>query len=262
MFVIQLGRGVVESLAFGPDSRMLAVPWGGDGLLLWSNPTNGTEPRKLLAGTLCNVVRFAPAACRIECRGYKTLVILAAGDGNPVASVGPPEPFLHNFQAALTPDGQAVLVSHMVPSAGATYRSRLELRPLSDRRDEAATWSMTIPRVIWDDPLFLPDRTAVTLDLSRDLKRHQWELFLVGRELKTGRQLWASPSAQDYMRWPTLSADGRLLAAWHARHLAVWRTDDPERPPVRIKNEGTKHYTGIAFHPSGRISRPPATTRP
>jgi WD40 repeat protein len=54
-------------------------------------------------------------------------------------------------------------------------------------------------------------------------------------------------------RSTVLSTDGRLVAAWYARHLTVWRTDDPKQLPVRIKNDGTKHLTGGAFHPSGRF---------
>jgi WD40 repeat protein len=256
MFVLEVGRGAVEALAFGPDSRMLGVPWGQRGLLLWSDPTSGSEPRTLRTPPTFGggPPRFSPDGRRIVWRTHRTLFVFdVSGDGNPLACVQSPEGSPGHFQAALTPDGQAVLVSHMAIQERGMYGSRIERRPLADLRAEAATWSVTVTRVIWDDAVFLPDgRTAVILELEQKSRPYGWNLFLVARELATGRELWTSPPNEDGPRSPTLSADGRLLAAWHTKHLTVWRTDDLDRPPVRLKNEGRKYYTDIAFHPSGR----------
>jgi WD40 repeat protein len=205
-------------------------------------------------------VRFSPDGRRIECYGHRTLFVLdTAGADRPLARVQAPDSFL-NFRAAVTPDGFAVLVSYRISNKGGTHWTRLDRRPLSDPRPKAATWSVTIPRVIWDDALFLPDgRTALILERGQDPERTRWdgrqrqELFLVARELTTGRELWTSAPSDEGPCSTILSSDGRLVAARNARSLAVWRTDDPAQPPVWVKNDGTKHFTGLAFHPSGRF---------
>ena len=47
------------------------------------------------------------------------------------------------------------------------------------------------------------------------------------------------------------AADG-TLAAISKTTLAVWRPGDLGLPPRCLKNDNRKHFTGIAFHPSGR----------
>jgi WD40 repeat protein len=255
MFVLEPKCGTVSALAFGPDSRTLAGVCDTSSLLLWSDPISGDKPRKIRTPTpSAGPVRFSLDGKRLECRTTGALFVLdPAGADEPVAVARPPWFFLHHFQAALTPDGQAVLISYKIGPEEGTHRSRLELRPQSAPPEVISTWSLIVPRVIWDDALFLPDgRTAVILERGH-VARSRWDLFLVARELATGRELWTSALGEEAPHSAILSADGRLVAAWHARYLVAWRTDDQEHPPIRIKNDGTKHFTGLAFHPSGRF---------
>jgi hypothetical protein len=201
-------------------------------------------------------VQFSADGRRIGCRTAQASMVLDATGGEPVrVSRSRPPAYLNApFTAALTLDGSAAVVCENVSTANQAggHRTRIDLWPLSDPGPKAARWSLTVERVIHDEPLFLPGDQVVTLERGVNLQRRRWETFLVARDLSAGRELWSTPPSADGPTRPTASADGRLIAAWHTRHLTVWRTDDLTRPPVVVKNEGTKHYTAVAVHPSGR----------
>jgi len=48
------------------------------------------------------------------------------------------------------------------------------------------------------------------------------------------------------------SPDGRFVAAQYLRVLVVWRASNFAEPPTEVIQLGRKHFTGIAFHPSGK----------
>jgi hypothetical protein len=50
-----------------------------------------------------------------------------------------------------------------------------------------------------------------------------------------------------------LSGDGRLVAARWGIYLAVFRADAFAAGPVVHRNDSSKAFTGLAFHPSGRF---------
>jgi WD40 repeat protein len=48
------------------------------------------------------------------------------------------------------------------------------------------------------------------------------------------------------------SPSGDLFAATEGTRLFVWSGADWEAPPRKVLNTNVKHFTGFAFHPSGR----------
>src|SRR5262249_44520950 len=144
MITLQLGRGTVEALAFGPDSRTLVVPWGARGLLVWDDPTADGKPRTLgQAGDWHNgPVRFGAEGRLIECgvnpKGvYNPGRFVYRADGAVAARVmrsRPPAYLNAAFTAALTPDGSAVVVCENVSTENRLggHRTRIDLWPLDD----------------------------------------------------------------------------------------------------------------------------------
>jgi WD40 repeat protein len=48
------------------------------------------------------------------------------------------------------------------------------------------------------------------------------------------------------------SPSGESIVVRLNHALGLWSANDPTQPPRVIRNDNTKHFTGIAFHPSGR----------
>jgi WD40 repeat protein len=256
MIVLHLGPGEVESLAFGPDSRMLAVPWYGR-LLVWEDPVVGGEPSVVGAedGPIAGPVQLTGG--RFQVRSHTAVRLYDPASGSSVAvppGGGSPAHFI-GFRVALTPDAASVVVCEqaLAVSASGAVVSGIDRRPLSDPRPEAARWLVASEGAIYSDPLFFPNgRAFVTFERNWDPGGGWSELLLVARDLDTGQALWPSPRVASGFYYPVGSSDRRWIAGRHVHKLRVLDLNDPERPPVVISNEGKKHFTDLAFHPSGR----------
>ena len=66
------------------------------------------------------------------------------------------------------------------------------------------------------------------------------------------RQTLPHPCRYDSVAQLACCPTGEWLAAVSEVSLSVWSVHDLSQPPNVIRNEGRKHFTGIAFHPSGR----------
>jgi WD40 repeat protein len=73
------------------------------------------------------------------------------------------------------------------------------------------------------------------------------------RDTRTGKVVAEVQGGQDQFFAPVLSANRRLVAARRGPCAVVFRTDDFGAGPVRVlHNDSRQHFTGLAFHPSGR----------
>lgn len=79
----------------------------------------------------------------------------------------------------------------------------------------------------------------------------------VTRDARTGEVLsvarWDNRNRDRPYESPTASADRQLIATRGAARIAVYQADDFAAKPVLLKNDGRKHFTALAFHPSGRF---------
>jgi WD40 repeat protein len=72
------------------------------------------------------------------------------------------------------------------------------------------------------------------------------------RSLATGEILSSSLNSVQDNPLVTVAPDDSLIVAAANALLSLFVVADPSQPPRGVKNESKKHFTGIAFHPSGR----------
>jgi WD40 repeat protein len=250
MIVLQSGAEAVERLTFTPDGRGLIVPqWGA--LQRWDDVTAGLPPvlETGRQGTL--FAQFTADGRAMAFGGAPAVVRDVATSREAVLQFR--EPFSGwQTMVAVSPDGRHLLAAQW--GWNTTPRGRLTCRAMA--APDVDVWSVDVDRRFQSRPLFLPDGNRfVTIECWTGIGSDFGPRF-VTRDLLTGEQLAVFQQAnRDRDRpceFPVSSADRRWIAARNAGRLAVYQSEDLSARPRLIKNEGRKHFTGIAFHPSGR----------
>ncbi|MBM3980954.1 MAG: WD40 repeat domain-containing protein [Planctomycetes bacterium] len=249
MIVLHCAEQAVERLHFTPDGRGLVVPQAGK-LQRWDDVTAGGPP-------VLEIVRqdkaFAQATadgCSIVFGGLRPCVRDVASGRTTALQFREPFPF--GAMLAATPDSRHLVAAQW--SWNSTPRGRLTCRAMTNLG--ADVWSVDVDRRFQDPPLFLPggDR-FVMIEWWVGVGTEYGPIF-VTRDTNTGETVAdVRRSYRDRDRvyeFPVISADRRLLAARSGARVAVYRTDDFALQPAAVKNNNRKHFTGVAFHPSGR----------
>jgi len=124
--------------------------------------------------------------------------------------------------------------------------------PLADPQEDSALWSQEYTHQISNGPCCIAgDRFVVTQPWWD--REHGESIFQYGiYSIKTGECLRE-------VEGPDIAGDS-LIASWDGQHIAgllssrviVMSIEDISKPAAILKNDSRKHFTGIAFHPSGR----------
>jgi WD40 repeat protein len=230
------------------------VPFWTAGLLLWDNATKAGEPRRILE------------SANDRPRGAAAF----SADGQYVICNGSPNPHAYDTKgtrritipiggnhfcchAVFAPDDSIILGYLLTGKPGiVNQRTQITCRLLSDPRAKVAKWSIKIPGHLSNNsPLVAGAGEFVTFENRLREDQRSWELFLVARELATGRAIRSAQLRANSAYSPVLSPDSGLVAAFHRKNMIVWCRDNWSKPVVTLKN-ATKYFTGLAFHPSGR----------
>src|SRR5438067_10997067 len=225
MFVWQAHKGKVDSLAFGPDGRLLATATGGTRTVHLWEPTTGTLVRKLAGdwpdgrglGAVKSVA-FAPGAPLLAAGTARSVTVWRTDNWVPVADLAT----AYAYELAFGPGASPRL------AASSSY-------------DHTG---------IWDDPgrptgltVRRPDRHVVprgvaALDFSPDGR------LLAGNSCYDA-MLWdpaTGKEVRDFDRSPgnhrgavRFSPDGARLAAVRGKWVDLWDVADPTRPAVTIQ---------------------------
>jgi WD40 repeat protein len=78
------------------------------------------------------------------------------------------------------------------------------------------------------------------------------ETALVVRSTDTGEHHGSYDCPYAYVDQLVFSPDGERLLARSGMGIAIWPTGELSRKPQKVLNDNRKHFTGVAFHPSGR----------
>jgi WD40 repeat protein len=242
MRVIEFDAKDVSALAFSADGRYLAV--GGKTRLIVIYDLSGTDPETpgivsefhpQLAFHPRLPLVFAAAERRFATHTHKPGRLSQAIDFMTGAD-----------RFALSPDGTRVVVSggfdtpekgeHLrvfdVSAAGRLLYQRTDPAARSDDRHDALCW---LPGT---------DRVAVS-------GRNRSDTHISVRDVATGAVVATHPRSGLVTDRLTAGPDGTLVAVY--RHsFSVWPDADIGRRPHVVKNDSTRHFTGIAFHPSGK----------
>jgi WD40 repeat protein len=253
MIILGPCRKDVRHVAFRPDGRTLLVPSQTKGLLVWDVAVGG-KPRILKAAgedRYFGPVYFSADSRFVTYQNSHDRVICSLNDTE-LRRVALGASGDHGIRAAFVPDTSFVLVweliekTHTGPWSGTV--TQMALRTLTAPQSEAAKWSLQVPRIVTAyTPLFPRKGEVVTLE---------WDEFIVGlrlvaRDLATGRELRTSPPDPSRDTFASAAAHG-LVAKTKHHLIKIWRDDDLSVPFATVTNETPQHFTGIAFHPSGR----------
>lgn len=149
----------------------------------------------------------------------------------------------------LTPDGQRLVLAQFDrddPPGWVACCSVDEPKP------EAALWSRRLTASLRSAPTCISDDRFVLTESWWEQSLMRGVFRYVTYSLKTGEELVAVEGTEIDCVPPVSSPDGKLLAGTFNARVIVSATDDFSKPIATLRNDNRKHFTGIAFHPSGR----------
>lgn len=232
MIKLQGDRERVESVRFSPDGRTLAAFSWRD-VRVYADVRDGAGPTAVVSGNFTSsftpdgrgIIRYVSeglAVWNLATREYEALPI--------------PGPF------DFSPDGQTFVcctIDNSVEGPRTLSRSLLNA-------PHSQMWSVETTRVIgWADLLFLAGGSLVA-----SFEYDYGGRYLVIRDAETGAGV--AEVGSPVLRHLRATANHSFVASHEGSQVAVYRADDLAAPPVIIRNDNRKHFTDIAFHPSGR----------
>jgi WD40 repeat protein len=251
MQILKPGGKNVLHIAFSADGRTIAIPSWKKGLLVWNTASWG-KPRILKAlggGYYYGPVQFSADGQFLTYRGGSDTVLgsLTGTDIRPIPIIKAPHAAII---ATIVPTTSELIVCEINPISimHGEVRTRIELRPLADPKPEAAKWSIPTARLVRGCVHLFPARDKI---ITHEIERYS-EWVLVTRDLETGKELQATAPESTTTDYMSFAASGGFLAMTRHRSLKIWRDANLSAPFLILTNDTPKHFTGLAFHPSGR----------
>lgn len=236
-----VSRSEMHGLAFSPDSRALAAPASHDGVMLWRTFAGGAKAERVATSVFVSRLAFTPDGCTLFA-GYDHLaaVDLAAGRAEvlPIAA-------WHGLWFGVSPDGSRLVAvgEDRGQSCRATcWAVGAYAEPL---------WEATVPGLVRSNPLFIGADRFVLCEYRRHGTPH-WFANRVTYSLETGAELDVSGCLQDLPEVVALSPDGARVACGTRETIRTYPTVGGVLDFAHVKNDGRKHFTALAFHPSGK----------
>lgn len=248
MRVLTAADGPVLGLGFGPAADALAAAVKDRGVFLW--PLASTSPVAI------RIDRFDPP---------KFCSPVFAPDGRSVSWLGRYGPRTYDRDArALTEigldaagnlcalcrftAGDRIVTQHTYPES-----ALIGWRPADDGWERE--WSVSTRRFMAFLPTLSPDGGRVAM-LTREVKSTQFHGPHARLELRSAVSgtVTATADYPAYSQEPealVFSPDGAQLVAVHKATLLVWPVPKLGEPRA-VRNDTRKHFTAVAYHPSGR----------
>lgn len=248
MLVMETGRKVcVAHLAFAPDGRSLAAA-GAAGVFRWRALADAGRAELLNSPTWLDRVRFS-ADGRYLFTGRHELWRLEPGA--PFATLrlwgG------SNLLFDPSPTGPYVLVSQYLSAAGGG-RTRLALWRADDLTPNGKVWEQDLAGYAQHAPQFLADGARFVCTESVSTTAAPFALIrLVTRDTLTGAVVRTDDVAEAFPYEALVAADGSRVALRGTNRITVFAVPPTEGPPVALNSGSRKHFTAMAFHPSGRF---------
>jgi WD40 repeat protein len=217
----------VDALVFSPDGKQLAVGGSASHVQLWDLTTKKARPilgprgpHRAVGFTAEGLFSCGAEFLRIRSSSWETYQQAAA---------------LNYLHGAATADGKgAVLVGQ---KNYGPFLERLKLSETPEQRWKSNGWGDRVPYRV----CLCPDGQMLVSGLHSTV-------LLDPESGRVVRHLDSHPEAVPAL---AVSSDGRLYAVAAGTELAVYDLAKDVRRGVR--NDGRKHFTDVAFHPSGRL---------
>lgn len=245
MQVFDAGRAWFDRVVFSPDGSRVAAAddrWSA----VWAFDRAGDEPRWMKDQSASALCFYPDANWLLATTGYRTVRLDWAG--REAEELGGPIEKVEQF--APLSDGR-LATRHCGDSGYEDYRPRVRTwragpDGVPELESELILSENDDPRSPW---LLWPDGSRVArLDRSERSGRANHVVVLSVPEL---RELGTFATKDWHFRSTVVSPDGRRVVVLDGVGLVV-RTEPDWETAHRVKNTGKKHFTGVAFHPSGR----------
>lgn len=234
----------IDEVAFAPDGSALYAPAGVGGVCRWVAPWS--------AGKATAIDMPVPSVTRLVVGADGTVYAgndhLAALD--PATGTGARFPITpwHSlwFDASLN-------ASRVVVSEEDRTREGCRLTGWKAGDLSAPEWEATVTGLVWSRPMFLPGGREFVLIEHRRTPDRNWLAHRVTRAAATGDTLDVSSPLDDIPELVVLSPDGGMLACRTREKVRFYPAAGPWANVLAVTNDSKKHFTGVAFHPSGRF---------
>jgi WD40 repeat protein len=256
MIVLKGARYSVDRVLISPDARILLAPCPG-AVQVWDRLVDGSGPTAHLPCLMRMLPHFTTDGKQIvigrhTARGSAVLLYeLATKQEAELLRVrGSPS------GCAIHPDGRSLILG----ARGMGNRYPAGLRSVSLVERTKSWWPFSAARMkelwavdtSWDlaGPLFLDATRFLTLELEST--GQQPIMVQIIRDARTGQPIERIERPPCAFSGYVVSTNGRLLAGPLQNRIAIIRIDDPTHEVITVRNDSRKHFTGLAFHPSGR----------
>jgi hypothetical protein len=245
MLVLRLGRKIaVDHLTFAPDGRSLAAV-GGSVIHLWREIADGSVAAPL-TGPGATYVRFTADGRWLFTGGRELSRVDPATGADAILWLwgGYPTSF------DTSPAAPHVLVAQGRYADG-EHRTRMALWRADDLSAAGQLWEREMTGFTHLPVRFFgPDQFARVEYLFRSDEKSAYRAAV--HDADTGELLeavrFAFPFPYEWLAPP----DGSRLAVRGTYQIDVFRLNEPGAAPLRLSNDSRRHFTGLAFHPSGR----------
>ena len=232
----------IDELAFAPDGGMIAAPAEGHGVMLWTAFTNGAKAELVaLPNTGACRVAFTPDGKYLLAGNDE----LHAIELKTRAAMRYPLHRWATLHFAPSLDGSRVVVGETVPSH--SPRVRFTRWPIPPSGMSSPEWSSTSECNLHTGPTFLDSKRFITTGWwpSKGVR-------LTVRSAASGEIASERTDLPDAPDKVVLSPDGAFLACQTRGFVHVQPVDGPFHREPQVRNDTKKHFTGIAYHPSGK----------
>lgn len=234
-------RERIDLVQFSPDGQSLLTS-SYDGTILWSNFPRASIRLGFPDLGCVTRARFTPdGRFLLTDRNGLTISDTTDGKSRPVE--------LWTWWASsfdVTPDGRQLVVAQNDRGP----EGRITCRPLDDLTPQAAVWSRELDRSFRSDVTCVVGERFVLTESWWDQDLLRGVFRYVTRSILTGNILAAVEGTE--IERSVASSDGQLVAGLMNARVVVLSSLDFSKPVTVLRNDGRKHFTGIAFHPSGR----------
>jgi len=235
----------IDELAFTAAGPGLLAPALSNGLCYWpALSANGKAEVLKLPAKVVKRVAVAPDGRTLYAGNDQICAFdLATRDG-PLVGI----PKYGPLRFGVSPDGARLVVTEARREPDATRITIWATAALNDPPREAMSATL-----VYSPPAFSPSGDRFYLLEGTLLPDLTWEYRRVTRSAETGEVVESSDPFPDDPDEMVLSPDGLTVACRTRGGVRIYPSTGKWATAPTIKNAGKQHFTGIAFHPSGRL---------
>jgi tricorn protease-like protein len=235
----------IDEVTFTPDGTGLFAPALSSGLCYWPDyPSGGkaevlTLPARVIRRLVC-----APDCRKVYAGNDQICVFDVESRKGALIDI----PKWDTLAFALSPDGQRLAVAEKPKESLATRLTLWSTNNLTTPETD-----LTIPPVLLYPPSFMPDGGRFLMLEAEITPTNRYAYRRVLRSSLTGEILDRADPFPDDPDQMILSPDGTTVACRTRNNIRLYPVTGGSEPVSVIANESKQHFTGIAYHPSGRI---------